>query len=68
MAMKSESETPEKLWTQEQLAEHIGVHPKTITRWVESGDFPQPIRLGRRVLRWQDATINKWLQKQGGKA
>ena len=29
-------------------AGRLGVHPVTLRRWSERGDFPQPIRLGPR--------------------
>jgi len=29
-------------------AERLGVHPVTLRRWSDNGDFPQPVRLGPR--------------------
>lgn len=29
-------------------AERLGVHPDTLRRWSERGDFPPPVRLGPR--------------------
>lgn len=33
-------------------AKRLGVHPITLKRWVASGDFPQPVRLGPRSVRY----------------
>lgn len=33
-------------------AQRLGVHPVTLRRWSERGDFPQPVRLGPRSDRF----------------
>ena len=33
-----------------EIADDFGVHVRTIERWVEAGDFPQPLRFGRRKV------------------
>ena len=30
----------------------LGVHPVTLRRWSDSGDFPPPVRLGPRQFRY----------------
>ncbi len=46
------------------LAAHFDVAISTIQRWVDAGDFPKPMRIGRRLLRWRVADVNDWLAKQ----
>ena len=34
------------------VSERYGVNKDTIRRWIKSGDFPEPIRVGKKLLRW----------------
>ena len=36
-----------------QVAELLGVHPRTVWRLVSSGDLPEPIRISAKVVRWR---------------
>ncbi len=49
-----------------QIAEKLGVKPETFRKRVEvRPDFPKPVlRLSRETVRWDDADIEKWLQRQ----
>ena len=38
-----------------------GLCRTTIWRWVKSGQFPAPIRLGSRHIGWRRADIEKWI-------
>lgn len=44
------------------LANHFDVTTTGIRNWVDRGEFPKPIRLGRRLLRWDVETINTWIE------
>jgi predicted DNA-binding transcriptional regulator AlpA len=39
----------------------VPVSPATIYRWVESGEFPPPLRLGSNIVAWRGSAINAWL-------
>lgn len=41
----------------------VPVGVTTIYRWMKEGDFPRPIKLGRRVALWDEAEIDAWLAK-----
>ena len=49
-----------QLWTSDELARHLQVHPETIRRWYRkpptSFVFPRPIVMGRK-LRWRPADV-----------
>ncbi|GIW83083.1 MAG: hypothetical protein KatS3mg105_4890 [Gemmatales bacterium] len=47
-----------------QIARRLGIGPKTLYRWSQSGVFPPPLRLGRRgrVLRWTVEEVEAFLQ------
>jgi len=43
--------------TPEDLAKRYGVSDRTITRWANQGKLPEPLRIGRRYLRWRPCDI-----------
>jgi excisionase family DNA binding protein len=51
--------------TADEIAARLHVHRSTITRWIDSGWMPPPIRLGSsgRHLRWRRTAIEEFLQK-----
>jgi predicted DNA-binding transcriptional regulator AlpA len=53
--------TGPRMLTTEDLVTILGVTPQTIRRWREAGQMPQPVRFGRRVIRWRQADIDAWL-------
>lgn len=50
-----------RMLTTEDLVQILGVSDQTIRRWREAGAMPQPVRFGRRCIRWPAATIEAWL-------
>lgn len=44
-----------------QVAELLGVHPRTIWRLVSSGDLPAPNRIGPKIVRWRLADLEAHL-------
>jgi len=41
----------------EQVLEMIPVTSRTIDRWIEAGEFPRPIKIGRTRM-WESAEID----------
>lgn len=39
----------------------IGLKHSTIYRRINSGEFPRPLRVGRRAVRWRQSDIDGWL-------
>lgn len=39
-----------------------GIGKSTLWRWVNSGDFPRPIRLGERAVGWKMSTVEEWIR------
>ena len=46
-----------------ELAKMLGVTRQTIYLWRQAGRLPQPIRLGRRVIRWPEDEIRQWIRQ-----
>jgi len=43
------------------VAEILNVAVITIAKWVRSGHFPEPLRIGRKSARWRRAQIEAYL-------
>ena len=62
----SESSSSDRLMRKEEVAEMMGLHPRSINRYVDRGDLPRPIYLDskRRVPRWSSSELRKWREKK----
>lgn len=47
-----------------QMAELLGVHPRSVWRLAQMGEIPAPIRLGGRVVRWRLSDLRDRLDTQ----
>jgi prophage regulatory protein len=43
------------------LEELLKISKATIYRWMEADDFPKPLHLGAKMIRWRSTDIEKWL-------
>jgi excisionase family DNA binding protein len=51
----------------EQVAEMVGVGRDTLSRWVDKGIFPSPVKFNSRVFRWEREVVERFLaERQGG--
>jgi predicted DNA-binding transcriptional regulator AlpA len=50
-----------------ELAEALSLGERSIRRWVEIGQFPEPIRAGNRV-RWRARDVIDWMDRRQGVA
>ena len=53
----------EILRTQNVLA-IVKISRTTLWRWVRSGDFPAPLRLGKRAVGWSRQSVEAWLESR----
>lgn len=49
-----------------ELAKRLSISPATLWRWVRSGHFPRPIRLGENSVGWREAQVTAWLNERAG--
>lgn len=49
------------LLTVEQVAERLNCSTRHIYRMSDRGDMPAPIKLGKKLVRWQRQVFEKWL-------
>tara|TARA_R100000315_G_C5138276_1_gene79071 strand:- start:56 stop:265 length:210 start_codon:yes stop_codon:yes gene_type:complete len=45
------------------LQAKLKISLRTIDRMIRDGQLPEPIRLGKRALRWPSNQINEWIQE-----
>jgi excisionase family DNA binding protein len=60
-------ETPQRtagpdLLTSQQVAERLAVSVRTLWRLVAAGKFPQPVRYNRKLVRWKNAEVARYIE------
>ena len=50
------------LLTRREVESRFGISKTTIYRLMRSGEFPEPVRVGVRAVRWPEAEIAEWLK------
>ncbi len=44
------------------VASLLGVHPRTVQRWMETEDFPRPFKIGPSAIAWRSDEIESWVK------
>ena len=44
----------------------LGISRWTLARLVERGEFPAPVRIGKRIQRWRNTDVETWLSERQG--
>jgi predicted DNA-binding transcriptional regulator AlpA len=57
MASRTLAKRERETLTQNEVAEMFGVNRLTITRWVEQGLFPPPLKIGKLIKVWSRKVI-----------
>jgi excisionase family DNA binding protein len=52
---------PKDLLTARELANRLSISLRTLYRMLARGQLPQPIRLGRRHVRWKATDVQRYL-------
>jgi excisionase family DNA binding protein len=52
----------EVLLTSQQVAEKLSMSVRTLWRLVASGRFPQPIRYNRKLVRWKNSDVMRYIE------
>ncbi len=62
MQVLAEARGSPELLTSRQVASRLSVSVRTLWRLVAAGKFPQPIRYNRKLVRWKDADVCRYIQ------
>lgn len=54
-------DTPDRLLRREEVERRCCLGRATIYRWMRTGKFPTPIRIGPRTVRWVQREIDEWI-------
>jgi prophage regulatory protein len=41
-----------------------GLSRSTLYEWMKRGEFPQPVKLGTRLVAWRESDIAAWLKSR----
>ena len=58
----------EKLLRRPEVEARTGLSRSTIYAWMEREDFPQPVKLGTRLVAWRESDIAAWLESRETRA
>jgi len=50
------------LMTSQQVADRLAVSVRTLWRLVQRGNFPQPIRYNRKLVRWKSGDVQRYIE------
>jgi excisionase family DNA binding protein len=57
-------EHPKTVLTVNQAAERLGVSPRTLRRWSQSGEGPRMIKLSERRIGVRQRDLDDWLEQR----
>ena len=52
----------ESLLRRSQVEARTGLARSTIYKWMREGNFPQPVKLGTRLVAWRESDIDAWME------
>ncbi len=62
MSMNPDPGVSIELLTSRQVAEKLSVSVRTLWRLVATGKFPQPIRYNRKLVRWKNSDVMRYIE------
>lgn len=54
----------EKLLRRPEVETRTGLSRSTLYDWMKRGEFPQPVKLGTRLVAWRESDIDEWLESR----
>ncbi|NRP29374.1 MULTISPECIES: AlpA family transcriptional regulator [unclassified Aliiroseovarius] len=54
----------EKLLRRPEVEARTGLSRSTLYDWMKRGEFPQPVKLGTRLVAWRESDIAAWLENR----
>ena len=58
----------EKLLRRPEVESVTGLSRSTLYDWMKRGEFPQPVKLGTRLVAWRESDVNSWLEARETRA
>jgi prophage regulatory protein len=54
----------ERLLRRPEVEERTGLSRSTLYDWMKRGEFPQPVKLGARIVAWRESDVTAWLENR----
>lgn len=54
----------DKLLRRPEVESVTGLGRSTLYDWMSRGEFPQPVKLGTRLVAWRQSDIEQWLESR----
>lgn len=51
-----------------EVESRTGLSRSTIYDWMKRGNFPQPVKLGARIVAWRESDVTAWLDSREQRA
>jgi prophage regulatory protein len=58
----------EKLLRRPEVEARTGLSRSTLYDWMKRGEFPQPVKLGARLVAWRESDVTEWLESRDTRA
>jgi prophage regulatory protein len=53
-----------KLLRRPEVEARTGLSRSTLYEWMKRGEFPQPVKLGARIVAWRESDVTDWLESR----
>jgi prophage regulatory protein len=53
-----------RLLRRPEVEARTGIARSTLYEWMKRGEFPQPVKLGTRLVAWRESDITAWLESR----
>lgn len=53
-----------RLLRRPEVEARTGLSRSTIYEWMKRGEFPQPVKLGERLVAWRESDVTAWLESR----
>lgn len=54
----------ERLLRRPEVEARTGLSRSTLYDWMKRGEFPQPVKLGARLVAWKESDVSEWLESR----
>jgi len=58
------AERQERLLRRPEVEARTGLSRSTLYDWMKRGEFPQPVKLGARIVAWRERDVTAWLESR----
>nr|WP_246035904.1 AlpA family transcriptional regulator [Aliishimia ponticola] len=68
MSRDTQEHRQERLIRRPEVEARTGLSRSTLYDWMKRGEFPQPVKLGARLVAWRESDVTEWLESRETRA